>query len=127
MGRILAIDYGTKRIGIALSDEMRIISQPKPYILNAEKDKLITFITENEVEEILLGLPVGLAGQETESTKKAKDFKEWLENKTLLPVKFIDERLTTQEAMREEKNRELIDSLVAQKMLDSYIRKIRNL
>ena len=121
MGRILALDYGTKRIGVAVSDETKTIAQPRPYILYSEKRKLIEFIGQNEVEEILLGLPIGLSGQETESTKKAREFEAWLKAETKLPVKLIDERMTTQEAMREEKNREFVDSLVAQKMLERYL------
>ena len=130
VGRIIALDYGSKRIGIAVSDETKTISQPKPYILNAEKEKLITFIKENEIEEILLGLPIALSGKETQSTIKVQDFERWLKEKTNLPIKMIDERLTTQEIRRTETDKELIDSLVAQKMLerylDSHIRKIRN-
>ena len=125
MGRILALDYGTKRIGIAVTDETKTISIPKPYILNAEKEKLNEFVKENEVEEILLGLPLGLSGQETESTKKVREFGAWLKETINLPVRLIDERLTTQEIRRTETNKELIDSLVAQKMLERYLEKIR--
>jgi len=125
LGRILALDYGTKRIGIAVTDETKTISIPKPYILNAEKEKLNEFVKENEVEEILLGLPLGLSGQETESTKKVREFGAWLKETINLPVRLIDERLTTQEIRRTETNKELIDSLVAQKMLERYLEKIR--
>ncbi len=125
MGRILALDYGTKRIGIAVSDETKTISIPKAYILMAEKALLVEFISQNQVEKILIGLPTGLSGQETESTKKARDFMVWLERETHLPVEFIDERLTTKEVLREEKDRELIDSLVAQKMLERYLESLK--
>ena len=83
-------------------------------------------ITENEVEEILLGLPIGMSGQETQSTAKVREFENWLKQETNLPVRLIDERMTTQEAGRMEKNRELIDSLVAQKMLERYLEKNKN-
>lgn len=121
MSRILALDYGTKRIGIAVSDETKTISLPKPYLLTAQKEKLLEFISQNEIEKILLGLPKALSGRETESTKKTRDFMVWLEAKTHLPVELIDERLTTQEVRRFETNKELIDSLVAQKMLERYL------
>ena len=126
MGRIIALDYGTKRIGVAVTDETKTISMPKPYFFSAEKDKLIEFIKENEVEEILLGLPVGMGGQETESTAKARGFARWLEDETGLPVKLIDERLTSKEIMRGERDREKVDSLVAQKMLERYIENKKN-
>lgn|SRR3990167_7967207 len=121
MGRIAAIDYGTKRVGVAVSDETKTIAIPKPYFLNDEKTKLIEFIIENEVEEILLGLPLAMSGGETESTGKAREFGQWLKEQTGLPIKLIDERLTTKEVQRSETNRELIDSLVAQKMLERYL------
>ena len=126
MGRILALDYGTKRIGIAVSDETKTISIPKPYILSTKKTILLEFIAQNQIEKILLGLPKGLSGQETESTKKTRQFMVWLERETLVPVEFIDERFTTKEVMREEKDRELVDSLVAQKLLERYLNKISN-
>ena len=125
MGRILALDFGTKRIGVAVSDETKTISQPKPYILNQERNKLLEFIASFEIEKILLGLPTALSGNETESTKKTRDFLVWLEAKTHLPVELIDERLTTQEILRTETNRELVDSLVAQKMLERYLEKLK--
>ena len=125
MGRILALDYGTKRIGVALSDATKRISQPKPYILNSEKDKLGELIKDNEVEEILLGLPLGLSSQITASTKKVREFQMWLKQKFYIPIKMIDERLTTKEAKRMETNKELIDSLVAQKMLERYLENLR--
>ena len=125
MGRIISIDFGTKRLGIAISDETKSIAFPKSYILTAEKEKLLEFIAEHEIEKILLGLPKALSGRETESTKKTRDFLVWLERATRIPVELIDERLTTKEVLRTEKNRELIDSLVAQKMLERYLEKLK--
>lgn len=127
MGRILALDYGSKRIGAALSDETKTISQPRPYFLYSEKEKLIEYVKENEVEEILLGLPIGLAGQETESSKKVREFETWLKERTNLPIRLIDERFSTKEIRHFEKDRELVDSLVAQKMLEGYLEANRNL
>ncbi|OGE76263.1 MAG: hypothetical protein A3C85_00285 [Candidatus Doudnabacteria bacterium RIFCSPHIGHO2_02_FULL_48_21] len=125
MGRVLAIDYGSKRIGIAVSDETKTIAQPKPYVPRDEKEKLIEYINQNEIEEILLGLPIALSGKETAATEKVKNFAAWLKQKIDLPLTMIDERLTTKEILRTEKDRELIDSLVAQKMLERYLEKNR--
>src|SRR3989344_8882534 len=125
MGKILALDFGTKRIGVAMTDETKTIAFAKPYILNTEKEKLIELIKENEVEKILLGLPIGLSSQETESTKKVREFAAWLQEKASLSIELIDERLTTQEVRRFETNKELVDSLVAQKMLEAFIAKLK--
>lgn len=134
MGRILAIDYGTKRIGVAISDETKKIALPQPYILTSEKEKLLAFIKEKEVVEIVVGLPRGLAGQKTKSTEAAEDIAEWLRRETKLQVNFFDEWFSTKEAARkiEEKKlkgrkaREEIDSLSAQILLDAYLRRMKN-
>ena len=121
MGRILAIDYGTKRLGVSLSDETKTIAIPKPYIATSQKEKLLDLIKENYVEEILLGLPKSLSGEETKSAKAVRKFESWLARNTNLPIKLIDERLTTKEVLRETKNKNLVDSLVAQRMLARYL------
>ena len=126
LGRILAIDFGTKRIGVALSDETKTIAIPKPYILNSEKEKLVELARQADLEAILIGLPVGLSGQETASSKKVRKFSAWLGEETHLPMHLIDERFTSKEALRFEKDRELVDSLVAQKMLERYLERIRS-
>lgn len=125
MGRIIALDFGTKRIGLAVSDETKTIAFPKPFILTAQKEKLLEFITQETIEKILLGLPKSLSGKETQSTKKVRDFMVWLEAETHLPVEFIDERLSSKEIERTETDRELIDSLVAQKMLERFLEKLK--
>ena len=124
MPKKIAIDYGTKRLGIATSDETNTIAIPKPYIETQNKEKLIKFIKENDIGEILLGLPKGLGGQETAMTREVRDFSVWLEQETKLPVRLIDERLSTQAAQRITKDRELLDSLVAQKLLENYLEQL---
>ena len=121
MSRILSLDFGDRRIGVALTDETKTISLPQPYIFNQEKEKIIALVKDKDVEQILLGLPIGLSGRDTAATEKVRKFAVWLEGATRVPVLLIDERLTTSEVRRFETNKELIDSLVAQKMLERYI------
>lgn len=125
MPRILAIDYGTVRLGIALSDETKKIAFAKPYIKTQDKEKILDLIREQEVGEILLGLPTGLSGQETKMTEEVKQFADWL-GQSNIPIKFIDERLTSEEVkkgLRGERGiKGLVDSLVAQKILERYLR-----
>lgn len=129
MPRILALDYGTKRIGVAISDEGQKISFPKPFVLTQEKKVLLELITDEGIGKILVGWPKGLSGRETKSTKAAREFAKWLGQNSRAEIKLIDERFTTREIQAEMKNlevkskkyRKAIDSLVAQKILERYL------
>ena len=78
MGRILGVDYGDSRIGLALSDPNKIIASPFKTIINKGFDKtkkeIFDIIRENKVELIVLGLPVSMSGTETNQTKKVRKF-----------------------------------------------------
>lgn len=125
MGRILAVDYGEKRLGIAVSDETKTIAFPKPYVSGSKRGEIIKLVKDYEVEEVLIGLPVGLKGVEGESAQKARAFGTWIEEQTGCAVKFIDERFSTKEVQREvgksSRGRDIIDSMVAQRMLERYL------
>jgi putative Holliday junction resolvase len=103
-GRLMALDLGTKRIGVALSDETRFIATPK-MILNRQSNKndfatIKKFIEENQVVAIVIGRPVNMAGELTEMTKFsekfAENFDEFLEKK--YPIFLFEERLSSSEA-----------------------------
>lgn len=133
MGRILALDYGTKRIGVAISDESQKIAFPKPFIEAEKKDELLRLIADEGVEQVLVGLPKSLSGKETKSTEAARELAQWVKRNSALPVEFIDERFTTKEIqtemrgfeMKSKKYRKETDSMVAQKMLERYLSKLR--
>ena len=134
MSRILALDYGSKRIGVALSDETKKIAFAKPYVSRNMMSELVMLIAEEQVSEIIMGLTVSLSGEETAAAAAARKFGALITEQTGLSVKFIDERFSTKEILREHKrdkgyrgDRGAIDSLVAQKMLQRYLEKgIRN-
>lgn len=134
MGRILALDYGEKRIGVAISDEDSRIAFPKPHQPAGDFGALLDLIFENEVKEIIVGYPISLDGKEGQSAAKAKSFVEKLRAAVDLPVWTIDERLSTKEVLRElgemgqnlKTNREMIDSFVAAKMLERYLSKLKD-
>lgn len=103
-GRLLAIDIGTKRIGIAISDASRFIATPK-LIINRQSnlkdfEKIKQLIQDNQVVGIITGLPVNMDGQEHEMTRFARkfteNFDEFLEKK--FPIFCCDERLTSAQA-----------------------------
>jgi len=126
MGRILAIDYGEKRLGIALSDETKTIAQPKPHIEASKREEIIELVKELDVEKILIGFPVNLKGEETRSARRVRLFVDWIEKNINLPVELIDERFSTKEVQKEigksSRGRERIDSLVAARMLERYLK-----
>ena len=104
MGRLLAIDYGEKRLGLAISDPNQIISKPlktiilsdSQYIYN-ELEKIINYY---EIQKLIIGLPLGMDGKNTQQTSKVEAFKEDLQNKISIPVILFDERLSSVSAKK---------------------------
>jgi len=130
--RILGIDFGEKRIGLAISDESEKFAFPiKPITRTSGEIKMLAAICkENEIKKIVVGLPIGLSGRAGEAVKKVRAFALKLK-KLQLPIVFEDERMTTALALRslqdlgipQKKAREFKDSLAAQLILQSYLDK----
>ena len=101
-GKILCIDYGDVRIGIAVSDNGQTVAFGRESIQNiSDKDSIaqIKRICEEEnIVEIVIGLPLSMEGDHTQQTDKAEAFGDKLKDATNLPVKYHDERLTTAES-----------------------------
>jgi len=131
--RILALDHGTKRIGVALSDELKMIAQPLEYI-PAEPfadflSRLKEILREKEVELVLLGLPRNMDGTYGPAALKVQDFAAALRNAITIPVQTWDERLTSVQAnrlliqggVRRDKRKEKVDKTAAAILLQSYL------
>ncbi|TMP96967.1 MAG: Holliday junction resolvase RuvX [Verrucomicrobia bacterium] len=102
--RILAIDHGTKRMGIAISDELGVIAQPLEFIL-AEPfaeflSRLREIIRDQQVELILVGMPRNMDGSYGPAALKVQEFIAVLKASVTIPIKPIDERLTSVQAHR---------------------------
>lgn len=99
MGRIIGLDLGSKRIGVAVSDELGILATPHGVLrrrsYNRDAAWIAQLVTETTAESIVLGCPVGLAGDPTEQTRRAQRFGEMLAARVPVPVEWWDERLTT--------------------------------
>jgi putative holliday junction resolvase len=133
MTRVLGLDYGTKRVGAALSDPGRTIAFPvEVYTLRGPEPDARHYrevILENGVERIVLGLALHTSGREGKLAALARRFGDWLAVLTGRPVMYFDERYTTAEAERRlidaglnrRKRKELRDKLAAQIMLQSYL------
>jgi putative Holliday junction resolvase len=131
--RILAIDHGTTRMGIALSDELRIIAQPLEYIpaepSTAFLDRLRQIVREKEVSLVLVGMPRNMDGSYGPAAEKVREFVAALKEALTVPIRTWDERLTsaqanrimTQSGVRREKRRENVDSMSAAILLQSFL------
>ena len=131
-GRILSIDYGTSRVGFAVSDLLHIIATPLKTIKNKSIQDLLKnigqIVKEYDIRSIVVGLPLGQNGKETKQTKTVKSFSETLA-KNNYKVIFEDERLTTVLAKKEiikqkistGKNKSLIDQVSAAFILQNYL------
>lgn len=104
MGRLLAIDYGEKRLGLAISDPNQIISKPLKTIILSDSqylyNELEKIISEYEIQKLIIGLPLGMDGKNTQQTSKVEAFKEDLQNKISIPVILFDERLSSVSAKK---------------------------
>jgi putative Holliday junction resolvase len=105
LARTLAIDYGRKRIGLAISDPLGIIASPAGYIERREGKrppvtKVIARAIELEAQGYLIGLPLDGEGHETDWTAEVRHFGAEIAKRTGMPVRFYDERFTTAAALR---------------------------
>ena len=131
--RILALDHGTVRIGVAISDELKIIAQPLEFIPAAPFDgflaRLKQLVHDQEVELILLGLPRNMDGSYGPAALKVREFAAGLKQAIAMPVQMWDERLTSVQAnrfllegnVRREKRKEKVDQMAAAILLQSYL------
>jgi putative Holliday junction resolvase len=104
-GRVLGIDAGERRIGVAISDPDRHLAVPLRSVIadghGGELDALATLAHDEEVAEVVVGLPLSLSGGDSAQTQRARSFGATLEQRLAVPVYFWDERLSTQEALRQ--------------------------
>tara|TARA_B100001123_G_C15031175_1_gene915498 strand:+ start:252 stop:659 length:408 start_codon:yes stop_codon:yes gene_type:complete len=102
MTRILGIDYGDSRLGLALSDPLKIIAKPFKTITNNEDllDQLKVIVETNQVCEFVVGYPINMKGQNTQQTNKVESFISILEKNFNLVVTRIDERLSSVSAIQ---------------------------
>ena len=137
MGKALGIDFGTKRVGLALSDRSNIIASPyRTLNYVSEKDlitQLETVVSENDIEILVLGLPMNMKGEDTVQTKKVRNFKEILST-LQIPIVFEDERLSSVSAInslmlqnvKTGHNKPEIDKTAAAIILQQYLDKNSN-
>jgi len=133
LGRIAGLDYGTVRIGIAVSDSQgKLALAVESYTRSgpeADARRFQRLAREEELVRFVVGLPVHLHGGESQKSREARKFGAWLTELTGLPVDFYDERMTSKEAeeilqsaqLTKKRRKQRIDQLAAQIMLQGYL------
>ncbi|HEX9896916.1 MAG TPA: Holliday junction resolvase RuvX [Dehalococcoidales bacterium] len=133
MSRILGMDIGDQRIGLALSDSAGILASPLTIIERTSDEQaveaILKIVSERKVERIIVGLPLSLGGDIGHQAKKVQSFTEALQQNTTVPVEYRDERLTTvtairlkQEASTRKLNRKTrYDAMAAAIILQEYL------
>ena len=139
--RILGLDYGTKTVGVAMSDPLLLTAQGVEIIRREHENKLRKtyarieeLCRENEVDRIVLGYPKNMNNTEGERCERTNEFKEALERRTGLPVILWDERLTTvaadktmiESGIRRENRKDYVDEIAAVLILQGYLESIRD-
>lgn len=141
MSRVLALDYGSKRIGVAVSDPTRLIASPLTTLSRREGKRppwpeIRRLAEEQEVTEVVVGLPLDLSGEEGEWAAEVREFGRELERRLALPVHWVDERMSSvraeqavrgmglKKSQREQKER--VDSTAAALILQGFLDRERN-
>ena len=134
--RIMGLDYGSRTVGVAISDELLLTAQAREIIRRKEENKLRRtlarieeLILEYGVEKIVLVLPLNMDQSDSERSKLSLEFKDKIERRTGIPVIMWDERLTTVEAdeimdeagIRGRERKEYVDMIAAQIILQDYL------
>ncbi len=131
--RVLGVDYGNRRIGLAISDAAGVVARPLATVERwndrQAAEEIAAIAAEEKVDLIVVGLPVSLSGEESHAARAVRRFAGELEKRTLLPIAFHDERLTTAEVEKilladdvsRAGRKRVRDQLAAALILQSYL------
>lgn len=135
--RILGLDYGSKTVGVAMTDALGMTVQPYKTIQRDRESKLRPTLSEiaeiveqYQIEKIVMGLPLNMDDTEGDRAAKTRDFAEKLKLRVAVPIEFTDEHLTTMEAeeildqsgIPRSEQKKVIDQVAAQLILEQYLR-----
>ncbi|NOY85778.1 MAG: Holliday junction resolvase RuvX [Deltaproteobacteria bacterium] len=134
MARILGIDWGERRVGIALSDESHTIASPHSVLvrspsINKDLGRIFGLVNEHDVERVVVGIPIRMDGTQGPSADKVVEIVEKLRNLLDVPVVTWDERLSTAEAQKvliggdvsRRKRKDVVDRVAAALILQTYL------
>jgi putative holliday junction resolvase len=137
MARIMAIDYGTKRVGLAVTDPLQIIATPLTTVhANEAINFIVNYIAKENVEALVVGMPVTTSGEASKVQVQLKIFLKKLSAVVNIPIYHVDERFTSKLALdalirsgvkkMQRQNKELIDQTSAAIILQSYLERKEN-
>lgn len=130
LGRVMALDPGTARVGVAVSDPLRIVASPLVVLpIESALEEIKALVDEYEPDVIVVGLPVGLSGREGPAAEAARVFASRVREATQKPVEMIDERFTTHTAekamleggVKRRDRRRSVDKVAAAVILRHYL------
>jgi putative Holliday junction resolvase len=131
--RYLALDHGTKRVGVAVSDELKMIAQPLEFIPTEPFDaflaRLKQILTDKEVERVFIGMPRNMDGTYGPAAQKVQEFIATLKQEISVPIHTLDERLTSAQAnrvllqgnVRRAERKQKVDAMAAAILLQGYL------
>ena len=135
--RILGLDYGSKTVGVAMTDALGMTVQPYKTIQRDRESKIrqplseiAEIVEQYQIKKIVMGLPLNMDDTEGDRAAKTRDFAEKLKLRVAVPIEFTDERLTTMEAeeildqsgIPRSEQKKVIDQVAAQLILEQYLR-----
>jgi len=139
--RFLAIDYGSRKVGLATADSELKIAVPRPAFYYNQREELLAhikkFVSEEEIDQIVIGLPLSLSFQETQISRETREFAEQLKGEFSVAIVFENEVMSTKEAeaqksvifrkikTRSPKKQIDLDSQAAAIILDSYLQRTK--
>jgi putative Holliday junction resolvase len=130
VSRSLGVDYGTKRVGLAISDPLGITARPLSVVPRASAvDEVVSLVKDQDIGTIVVGLPTGLSGGEGASAAEARRLADELEEATGVEIVLLDERFTSRMAegslvdsgMKRRERRETVDKVAAAIILQDYL------
>lgn len=136
--RVLALDAGEKRIGVAVSDPLGIIAQGVTVIARRDPEtdlnEIKRIVEEYKADSVVIGMPVNMDGTKGKSAEKVNEFVERLKGRLSIPVYTYDERLSTKESEKflisadvsRKKRKQVLDKMAAQLILESYLERLKH-
>ncbi len=131
--RVVALDYGEKRIGVAVAQTEVGVALPATVLPN-DIEKVVAWLRETGAERVVVGMPLHLWGAKSERAEQVERFIDALRTRLNVPIEVVDERFSTQEAerrlliteARREKRKQVVDAVAAAILLETYLMRLRN-